>query len=187
MATQNQRREQSAFTSCPTKRVGISQDDFLQSNKYLIDSTSSAPKGGACKGEDVSLWFPVSKNGSFSRNDIQRQKKGIEICRGCAVRAECLMYSLEHEPVGIWGGFPETARALLATFWKITNKRNWNVKASFIRYRQVSDYIVNEQDISFIRKLARDRNLAQPPTSERTGLSATAQRRISIGLADTVS
>jgi hypothetical protein len=187
MATQNQRRENSAFSSCPTTRATLAQDDFLQSNKYLIDSTASAPKGGACRGEDTSLWFPVSKNGAYSRHDVEKQKKGIEICRGCAVRAECLMYSLEHEPVGIWGGFPETARSLLAHFWKITNKRNWTVKASFIRYRQVSDYIVNEQDISFIRKLARDNNLAQPPTFERSGLSATAKRRISLGLADTTS
>lgn len=34
----------------------------------------------------------------------------INICNDCDVREECLRYSLEWEPVGIWGGLPENDR-----------------------------------------------------------------------------
>lgn len=187
MVSQNKMRENGAFEVCPKERSHVPQDVFLQNNKYLLDQTVSAPRGGACDGMDVGLWFPVSNNGSFSKKDLEKQKQAISICRGCSIRTECLMYSLEYEPHGIWGGFPEAARALLAKFWKIENKRTWTVRPSFTRYRNIVDYIVNPEDIKFIRTIASDKNLAQPPFDERAGLSATAKRRVRLGLADTVS
>ena len=36
------------------------------------------------------------------------------ICFKCPVRAECLDYSLKHEPWGIWGGFDEWERVRIA-------------------------------------------------------------------------
>lgn len=187
MVTQNRARENAAFNACPKKRAHVPQDSFLQNNKFLIEGATKAPRGGSCEGKDVSMWFPVSHRGSFRKEDIERQKIAVATCRLCPIRGECLMYSIEHEPIGIWGGFPETARALLGTYWKIHNKRSWNVKASFLRYRKVMDYIVHPEDIKFIKALAHDKNLAQPSFAQRSGLSATAQRRIRLGLADTTS
>lgn len=187
MVTQNRARENGAFDVMPKQRVHVPQDVFLQNNKYLLEGNANAPRGGSCQGEDVSLWFPVSNNGSYAKKDIQKFRKAVDICRGCPIRGECLMYSLQYEPIGIWGGFPETARALLGTFWKIHNKRTWQVRYSFLRYRKVVDYIVHTDDIKFIKDLADEHNLAQPPFAERTGLSATAKHRIRIGLADTSS
>ena len=187
MVSQNRMRENGAFEVCPKERAHVPQDSFLQNNKYLVDGAVRAPKGGACEGRDVSLWFPISNNGSYSKKDLEKQKQAVAICRLCPIRGECLMYSLEHEPLGIWGGFPETARALLGTFWKIHNKRTWNVRSSFVKYRKVVDYIVHPEDIKFIKALAHDKHLAQPPFAQRSGLSATAQRRVRLGLADTTS
>lgn len=187
MVTQNRARENQAFQPCPTQRAHVPQDSFLQNNKFLIDEGGRAPQGGACVGQDVENWFPMSSNGSYGKKDLEKQKKAVDICRTCPIRGECLMYSLEHEPYGIWGGFPETVRSLLAKFWGIHNKRTWNVRSSFLKYRNVIDYIVNPEDIKFVKALAHDKHLAQPPFAQRSGLSATAKRRISLGLADTTS
>lgn len=185
MKTSNRLREEAAFSAMPKVRRDLPQDVFLQNNKYLVGQNIKAPRGGACQELDTNMWFPVSNNGSYSKKDLEKQKQAVEICRGCSIREKCLMYSLEYEPHGIWGGFPETARALLGKFWKIDNKRNWAVRASFMKYRNIIDYIVHPEDISFVRKVAHDNNLAQPPFAQRFGLSATAKRRIRLGLADT--
>ena len=184
MATLNQLKERAAFDAMPKTRKDVPQDVFLQNNKYLVGQDIETPRGGACEGQDVSMWFPVSNNGVFAKKDLARQKQAIDTCRSCPIRSKCLMYSLEYEPHGIWGGFPEASRALLGKFWKIENKRTWTVRPSFRRYRNIVDYIVNPEDIKFIRTVARDNNLAQPPFDERTGLSATAERRKRLGLAD---
>lgn len=184
MTTQNRMRENGAFSPSPKQRAHIPQDVFLQNNKYLVGQNIDMPKGGDCEGKDTQLWFPTSKNGSYAKKDLEMQRQAVEICRGCKVREKCLMYSLEYEPHGIWGGFPEATRALLARFWKIENKRTWTVRPSFLRYRRVVDYIVKPEDIEFVRKIARDKNFAQPPFDERASLSPTAKRRISLGLAD---
>jgi len=185
--TQNQRRELGAFTAPPKTRVFVPQDVFLQNNKYLMDKVVEPPRSGSCQGQDTSLWFPISNNGVYGKANTQKQRMAIDICRECPVKAECLMYSLEYEPFGIWGGLPESARALLARFWKIENKRTWCVRPSFLKYRKVVDYIVHPTDIKLIKDIAREQNLAQPPFNERAGLSATAQRRVRLGLADTTS
>lgn len=187
MTTQNRRRENAAFSECPKERAHVPQDVFLQDNKYLHDVVVEPPKGGLCKGQDTSLWFPVSRNGTYGRVHLEKQRAAITICRECPIRAECLMYSLEWEPLGIWGGFPEHARALLAQFWNIKNKRVWCVRPAHLKRKRIVDYIIHTQDTQFVKDLAREQNLPQPPFDERTGLSATAQRRIRLGLADTTS
>lgn len=183
MVTQNRARENAAFSPPPKVRMHVPQDVFLQNNKYLVGQNIKFPRGGSCEGMDTSIFFPVFKDGKYSGLDRVKQKQAVEICRGCKIRSECLLYSLEYEPHGIWGGFPEQTRALLAKFWGIINKRGWTVRQSFLRHRKLVDYIVTPIDIEFIRKTARDENLAQPPFNERAGLSATARRRISQGVA----
>ena len=187
MSTQNQKRENNAFESMPKQRVATFKDDFLDRNKYIVGENIKPPTGGACEGKDVRMWFPVSKNGSFAKKDLLLQQAAVEICRTCSIRAECLTYSMEYEPHGIWGGFPEATRCLLAKFWGIRNKRNWTVRPSFTRYRNILDYILHPADINFVRTLANEQNLPSPPFDERNGLSATAARRIRLGLAETTS
>lgn len=184
MVTQNRLKEIGAFSPPPKARVFVGQDVFLQNNKYLVGENIDIPTGGDCKDHDTVNWFPVSNNGTFSKKDLQAQKFAVDICRKCPIREKCLMYSLEYEPHGIWGGFPEASRALLAKFWGIENKRTWSVRPSFTRYRNIVDYIVHPEDVKFIKELARGKNLAQPPFNERNGLSATAKRRVRLGLAD---
>jgi len=184
MVTQNRLRENGAFSPDPKVRVHVPQDVFLQNNKYLLDEKIDTPRGGACQGQDTSIFFPLHADGRYTKKQLTDRQTAISLCRSCDIRQKCLMYSLEYEPQGIWGGFPEQARALLGKFWGIENKRTWKVRASFLRYRKIVDYIVNSEDIAFLKKVAHDHNLAQPPFDERSGLSAAARRRISQGVAN---
>lgn len=56
----------------------------------------------ACAGSNVDLWFAVG---------AAEHKQAKQVCRGCDVRRECLMYAME-APVdhGIWGGLTERER-----------------------------------------------------------------------------
>jgi len=71
------------------------------------------PRGGKCVGKPTDWWFP----------EISRDMKGPErrviyghadvakqLCAICPVAEECLQYSLENEPFGIWGGVDEHVR-----------------------------------------------------------------------------
>jgi hypothetical protein len=180
-------RENGAFSPDPKVRAHVPQDAFLQNNKFLVGEKINAPRGGACQGEDTSIFFPQHAEGRYTKQQLADRQKAVTLCRSCNIREKCLMYSLEYEPQGIWGGFPEQVRALLGRLWNIENKRTWKVRSSFIRYRKVIDYIVHPEDIAFIKKVAHDKNLAQPPFDERSGLSAAARRRISQGVADPIS
>jgi hypothetical protein len=71
------------------------------------------PANGACIGKPTNWWFPSASNRSSSddrRDAREGAKKAITICNSCPVQDECLAYSLEWEPVGIWGGLPENDR-----------------------------------------------------------------------------
>jgi|GEM_PF-2326293 len=171
----------------PTSDRPHTQDQFLAHGNYLVGEDLDVPRGGACSGMDTSLFFPILKNGRWSTTDIVAQKEAIELCRSCSIRQKCLLYSLEYEPHGIWGGFTESTRALLAHFWKITNKRTWAMKASFMKYRKIVDYIVHPEDIDFIKKVAHDKNFAQPPFDEWAGIPSAARRRYRKSLADSVN
>jgi WhiB family redox-sensing transcriptional regulator len=60
---------------------------------------------GNCAGVDVALFFP-------ERGDSTYEAK--KVCRGCAVRQECLDYALANgEKFGIWGGMSERERRRL--------------------------------------------------------------------------
>ncbi len=60
---------------------------------------------GECKGMDPDLFFPV-------RGETGNEAK--EVCRGCAVRKECLEWALEIEvKEGVWGGTTEKERRVM--------------------------------------------------------------------------
>jgi WhiB family transcriptional regulator, redox-sensing transcriptional regulator len=59
----------------------------------------------ACRGIDPDLFFP-------DRGDPTQHAKAV--CGGCAVRPECLEFSLVNsERFGIWGGLSERERRAL--------------------------------------------------------------------------
>ena len=60
-----------------------------------------------CRGKPVDWWYPTEH---LDRDARQRIATAIAICRDCCIRLDCLEYSLKWEPVGIWGGFPESER-----------------------------------------------------------------------------
>jgi len=71
------------------------------------------PQNGACKGKPTRWWFPNANNRDTAKERQEAREgasKAIQICNSCAIREECLAYSLEWEPVGIWGGIPESHR-----------------------------------------------------------------------------
>jgi WhiB family transcriptional regulator, redox-sensing transcriptional regulator len=67
-----------------------------------LDTPQSWPDLAACAEADPEVWYP-EKGGST--------REAKQVCRGCDVRAECLLYALEHdERWGIWGGLSEIER-----------------------------------------------------------------------------
>lgn len=87
-------------------RRGATMDDGRR-------DTTSWDEGAACRGMDPDLWFPVSGHGKA--HDWTNARA---VCATCPVRAECLAYALDSEPVhegsGMWGGAtPEERRDLL--------------------------------------------------------------------------
>lgn len=60
---------------------------------------------GACRDMDPDLFFPQSSHDA---------RAATAVCRTCAVRTECLEYSLEaRESFGVWGGLTEKQRRQL--------------------------------------------------------------------------
>lgn len=60
---------------------------------------------GACRDMDPELFFPQSS---------ETASQATAVCATCAVRAECLEYSLEaRERFGVWGGLTEKQRRQL--------------------------------------------------------------------------
>lgn len=73
-----------------------------------------SPAGGACKGQPTELWFPKNTVGMKSAEILIQKNKintALSICNSCKVKKECLEYSLQNEPFGIWGGKTEQERA----------------------------------------------------------------------------
>jgi hypothetical protein len=88
------------------------------------------PDNGACKGKPVEWFFP-SRNKGHSRADLAlfeaNTSKAIACCNTCPVIDKCLDYSLEWEPIGIWGGHTETERHFIRRDRKIQLMRDGNV------------------------------------------------------------
>lgn len=67
----------------------------------------------ACRGPQSAVFFPPPQ---FERkaDRLERERRAKAICAECAVRSECLQYSIEiNEPHGIWGGLNEHERRAL--------------------------------------------------------------------------
>ena len=65
----------------------------------------------ACRHSCPDLFFPVGETGPAAIDDIEAAKS---VCRGCAVRAECLDFAMvTHQPAGVWGGATEEERRML--------------------------------------------------------------------------
>jgi WhiB family transcriptional regulator, redox-sensing transcriptional regulator len=67
----------------------------------------------ACRGPETALFFPPA---TVERKDEReaRERRAKAICRGCAVRRECLEYAVGvGEMHGIWGGTNEAERRML--------------------------------------------------------------------------
>jgi WhiB family redox-sensing transcriptional regulator len=63
----------------------------------------------ACRGQDVSLWFP-ERRGRFDETQA-KARAAKAICAECPVRVECLQWALDtHEPFGIYGGTTPSER-----------------------------------------------------------------------------
>jgi len=60
-----------------------------------------------CIGEDPELFFPVGSGGSAA----EQIRRARSVCRACAVRLECLEWSLATcQDAGVWGGLDEEER-----------------------------------------------------------------------------
>lgn len=67
----------------------------------------------ACRSHDPRKWFPVDSKKGGNGGGVRIPKQAYEalvICEGCPVNEECLEYSLQWEPYGIWGGKTEQQR-----------------------------------------------------------------------------
>lgn len=57
---------------------------------------------GSCRGVDPEVFFPISDDEAW---------RAKEICTVCAVKTDCLAYSLQNrERYGVWGGVTERER-----------------------------------------------------------------------------
>lgn len=71
------------------------------------------PLGGACEGRPTDWWFPEIERdmkGPARQAILLNSEMAKRFCGICPVEEECLSYSLENEPFGIWGGLDETSR-----------------------------------------------------------------------------
>ncbi len=54
----------------------------------------------ACKDMDFRLFFP----------EKQATAKAVQACSGCPVRVECLIWAIENDEHGLWGGLSHRKR-----------------------------------------------------------------------------
>ncbi|WP_432001678.1 WhiB family transcriptional regulator [Streptomyces sioyaensis] len=65
----------------------------------------------ACRGTDISVFFPVSRGGVSTEVETRYAKT---FCNRCPVQPECLRHALTfREDYGVWGGLNEDERAEL--------------------------------------------------------------------------
>lgn len=67
-------------------------------------------RAGDCWGtDDPDRWFPPEPTASYPAKRRAYEKRAVDLCAGCPVRAACLEYALRVEAAGayshgIWGG-----------------------------------------------------------------------------------
>lgn len=69
-------------------------------------------RGAMCSGRPTEWWYPVRDGKTHAElSEISRNMKlAIELCRACPACADCMVYSIENNEVGIWGGMGEKTR-----------------------------------------------------------------------------
>lgn len=82
------------------------------STTAMIVAPSSNPrwwrKHAACLGLDPNMFIPVKTGGCHDYREAR------EVCKRCAVTAECLAYALDtNERMGMWGGLSPKERRQL--------------------------------------------------------------------------
>ena len=97
----------------------------------LASPVNLPPRDGACKGHDVSMWFPnFDKETATSetyKQAAKNTKQAKEICESCDKKIECLAYGIQNEVFGIWGGMTERARKSLRRKFKIELRRRESI------------------------------------------------------------
>ena len=69
----------------------------------------------ACAGMDTDLFFPRENIGGPARGrgvsgEKDRMRQAMQACQRCPVRQECLMFAIEHNEWGVWGGMDTADR-----------------------------------------------------------------------------
>lgn len=73
-------------------------EDALDTAELIQEGDTSWVEFGACKGEDITIFFPV-------RGDNSAVQQAKVICNTCTVKSECLAYALRtDQEAGVWGG-----------------------------------------------------------------------------------
>jgi WhiB family redox-sensing transcriptional regulator len=64
---------------------------------------------GACRGEDIGLFFPDSE----STPPVSQLEQARAICRRCPVSASCLCYAMDTQQHGVWGATTDDERSAI--------------------------------------------------------------------------
>lgn len=92
----------------------------------IVEANTSWMVDAACKMQNPQLWFPDPEPVAGKRPKITTRPgvaEAIAICNTCVVKSQCLEYSLEWEPNGIWGGEDERSREKLRRLYGIELRR----------------------------------------------------------------
>jgi WhiB family redox-sensing transcriptional regulator len=72
-------------------------------------TTLSWMSQGACRGEDIRLFFPDSE----STPSVSQLEQARAICRRCPVSASCLCYAMDTQQHGVWGATTDDERSAI--------------------------------------------------------------------------
>lgn len=123
-------------------------NNFVDKYSITIVRVDQPPKGGACMGKSLNIWFPYAdkkdENALDKTTFAERYRRARfdtdmakEICNECPVMVECLNYALHHESYGIWGGLTERERQTMRRIRniKMATKEPINVAVSGMNLR----------------------------------------------------
>lgn len=79
--------------------------------KFLLETTETA----RCSEVDPDLFTPMDKykdlkGGSRGKSQYINEGAAKQICSTCPLKVECLVYALEADQIGIWGGTTDRER-----------------------------------------------------------------------------
>jgi WhiB family redox-sensing transcriptional regulator len=76
----------------------------------ILESSQSWHELAACRGEPSELFY--GPEGEKLPQRLAREKRALEICARCPVRAECRSHAQRRpETYGVWGGTTESSRS----------------------------------------------------------------------------